>query len=309
MRRSMFIRHLLRSLITLGCLLIMPLTFAAPTIQNASGTFHQVLVRGEMSVNIHQTAGPSYAIVNGDSRDLVYLEFEIKKDWLKVSLGKGYPKFNPVHVDIWVNNIHRLVQRDEAKVVGHQLQSSGLIISAIGSVPLKLDGKINLTGLQARRFSRIELAGIHTKSLSLDLHHHATVKLQGIIGVCDMRVYDYAWVSMYWVDAHHLDLTLGEHAFVQIAGLALVLDLEMYDYAKFAGRYLRAHRAFVKTHDSSIAQISAARSQHTLAFDQSHIDFYNIPVMKTDFMMQNGAVLDMREWTMPYAQEDTNFGD
>jgi hypothetical protein len=25
--------------------------------------------------------------------------------------------------------------------------------------------------------------------------------------------------------------------------------------------------------------------------------------------MQNAAVLDMREWTMPYAQEDTNFGD
>jgi hypothetical protein len=283
--------------------------YAYPSSLKVSGDFHTVFARGDISVTIHQTSGPSYAIAHGDSQDLIYLEFETKQDCLKINLGRGFPHFSNVSIDIWVNNLHRLVQRQNAKITGHQLYSSGLIVSAVGNVPLCLDGNINLTGLQAKKNAHVEIAGINSKSLSIDLHHKAYAKLQGVIRVCRINVYDESWLSMYWVKANRMSISYGEHGFVQLAGLTNVLDLELYDHAKFAGRYLRANRAFVRTHDFSLAQISAVRSQHTLALDRSHIDFFNLPLMRTDFMTEHGAVLDLREWTLPYAQEEVKFGD
>lgn len=283
--------------------------FATPSHMSLSKPFHNILVRGDLDVRLHHTQGPTHALAYGDSQDLIYLEFHVQDDWLKVHVGRGFPHYGKMSVDIWVNDLHRLVQRDSAKVVGHQLRSSGLIISTIGTAPLILDGKISLTGLQARKKAHVEIAGVQTQSLSVDLHEHAYVKLQGTMGLCDIHVYDKSWLSMYWVKANRLNMTYGGRSFVQMAGRVNVLDVELYQHAKFAGRYLRATRAFVRTHDYSSAQISVELAQHTLALEESHIDYYDVPFYRTDFMADDGAVLDLREWTMPYAQVEQRYED
>ena len=140
--------------------------YAFPSHINLQGGFHTVLVRGDMTITLHQTSGPTYAVANGDSEDLVYLEFKIENDWLKVNLGKGYPKFSPVSVDIWVNNLHRLLQRGEAKVTGHRLYSDDLEVSMLGSVPMTLDGQVKLSGLRIGGTSHLEMEGVNTKFLS-----------------------------------------------------------------------------------------------------------------------------------------------
>ena len=299
----------IKLLLVLLWVIASPQLMASPTVLNAHGVFHQILVQGDMTITLHQTQGPSYAIAKGDIEDLQHLDFVIADDWLKVRLGKEFPKFSAIHVDIWVNNLCTLIQRGKAKVTGHQVRSNSLAVSSSGSVPLNLDGHIRLTGLQVRGSSHIEMSGIQTKNLSLDMREHAYVKLAGTIGVSQVHLSGHSWLSMYWVNTNHLDMTYGDYAFVQMAGQALVLDLEMYGNAKFAGRYLRANRVFVKTHDHAIAQIAGVRSQHTLALDASKIDYYNVPLMKTDFMVDNAAVLDMREWTMPYAQDNQHFAE
>ena len=85
------------------------------------------------------------------------------------------------------------------------------------------------------------------------------------------------------------------------------MEVELWNHADFNGRYLRASRAFVKTHDNSVAKISAVRRQHTLASDASDIYFYNLPEMRTDFMAYDGAVLDMRDWNLLCEQEYTIY--
>jgi hypothetical protein len=283
--------------------------YSYPSNLKVSGNFHNLFAGGDIVVNLHQTSGTPYAVAHGDSQDLIYLEFEIKDDYLRIYLGNDYPHFAKVQIDVWVNNLHRLIQRTNAKVTGHHLYSSGLIVSSIGNVPLCLDGNLNLTGLQVKKNSHVEIAGVNSKSLSIDMHHHAYAKLQGIIRVCEVNAYDKSWLSMYWVKADRMSFTYGDHAFLQLAGLTNVLDLELFGHAKFSGRYLRAKRGFVRTHDFSLAEISVVRAQHTLAMDRSHIDFFNLPPMRTDFMTEHGAVLDLREWTLPYAQEEVKFGD
>lgn len=290
-------------------LILLTKSYALPSNITLQGCFHTVLVRGDMTVTLHQTSGPTYAVARGDSEDLAYLDFKIENDWLKVNLGKGYPKFSAVCVDIWVNNLHRLLQRGEAKVSGHHLYSDDLGISMLGTVPMTLDGQIKLSGLRIGGTSHLEMDGVNTKFLTLKMYNSSYVKLSGTIGLSEVHLYDNSWLSLYWVNTNRLDLKYGGNAFVQMAGHVNVLDLELFDNAKFAGRFLRASRSFVKTHGFSLAQISSERSQHTLALDRSNIDYFNVPLMKTDFMIQNAAVLDLREWTMPYAQEDGEFGD
>ena len=97
------------------------------------------------------------------------------------------------------------------------------------------------------------------------------------------------------------------NAFVQLAGIADRLDVELWGNARFRGRYLRANTLFVKTHDSSLAEVSAVKRQHTLASGSSDIHFYNIPQLKTDLMAFNGAVLDMRDWNNPWTQEYNQY--
>lgn len=283
--------------------------FAYPSFTTLFGKFNSVLVRGDITVVIHRTSGPSYAIVHGDSADLTGLEFSIEKSWLKVCLGKGYPHFSKVTVDIYVQNLHRLTQRGQARVVANDLYSSGLIVSSIGVAPVYLNGKIELRGVQARGRAHVEIRGIKTRSMSMDMRDYAYTRLQGTIGVCQLNIYDYSWLSMYWVNTDKINLTLAENTYVQMAGQVLHLDLELYDNAHFNGRYLRVNRSFVKTHDRSLAEISTTRAQHTLATEESHIDFYNIPRTKSSLMAGNAAIMDMREWTWRWIYQDSNFLD
>ena len=83
----------IKLLLVLLWVIASPQLMASPTVLNAHGVFHQILVQGDMTVTLHQTQGPSYAIAKGDIEDLQHLDFVIDDDWLKVRLGKEFPKF------------------------------------------------------------------------------------------------------------------------------------------------------------------------------------------------------------------------
>jgi opacity protein-like surface antigen len=275
------------------------LAWAAPMSKKITAPFHRVHVEGKVNLVIHQTSGPSYAIFQGDECDYLHSEFNIQDDSLVVKIQKDYPRY-PYKVEVWVNNLHQLFLRGSVKVSGHHLSSSGLGISAFVDQTIHLDGYYNLTYLQLGQSAHLEMSGIDSKNLSIDMQQKAYAKLEGKMNVCQLNLRDDSWLSLYWVKANRMNLVYGGRSFVQLAGRVNVLDLELYGHARFAGRFLRVDRAFVRTHDYSVAQITAERSQHTLALDASHIDYFNLPSMKTDFMVDSGAVLDLREWLLPY---------
>ena len=299
---------LLRNIIILSLFVISKMGLAL-TSQTISGEFHGVLVKGDITVRLHHTNGLPYAVMKGAQSDLTYAEFKIDKDILKICIGKGYPKLANIVVDVWVNDLLVLKQYGVSHISGHHLYSSGLHLMAKGSVPVNLSGNLKVDVVLAMKQSTVELSGIHSKHLVLDIRHAAQVQLSGVVGVCKLNMSDDSHLRLHWMNTNTLKLLLKDRAHIEIAGQVMVLDLEMFDESYFAGRYLRANRVFVKTHQQSVAEVSAVRSQHTYALDQSHIDFFNVPLMKTDFMVENAAVLDLREWTMPYGQEDPDFTD
>ena len=128
--------------LALWLLSIVTVAIANPSTLNVKGPFHQIVVSGDMKVNLHSTSGSSYAIAKGDGTDLANTDFVISNGWLKVNVGKGYPKVDSISVDIWVHNLRTLVQRGSAQVTGHLLYSNGLTVSSLGTTFLKLDGSL-----------------------------------------------------------------------------------------------------------------------------------------------------------------------
>jgi hypothetical protein len=295
---------------------IMLLMFGNISVSNAyynktiSGSFHNIVISGHVeSIKLHRTHGSSYMIVHGDETDIADNEFYIEDDWLKAHVGEGYPKFGNISVDIWVNDLQTMNIKCDIPVEGYGLYSSGLSIFTMGSPQIHLNGQLLLEQIRIGGRTRLEVEGIKTKRLDLKMRGASYAKLQGDIGVCSLDIRGHSCLSMHWVNTYKLKFTLSDYANVQLGGQVQVLDLDMYNHAKFGGRYLRANRVFVKTSDSSEAQISAVRSQHTYALDQSHIDYFNVPLMKTDFMVLNGETLDLREWDQRFAVSDDTFGN
>lgn len=278
--------------------------------QTISGNFHHIIVSGNIkSVRLHQTRGTPYMVINGAQADIQDNEFFIQDDWLKAHVGEGYPKFGEISLDIWVNNLHSMNIKCSIPVQGTNLYTSGLAINTENSPEIHLSGNIVLNHVRIGNRTQLLVEGVNTKNLSMHMRGASFAKLQGNINIGRLDIRDHSCLNMHWISTYQLKFTLAGYTNVQLAGQVQILDLDMYDHAKFGGRYLRANRVFVKTNGFSEAQISAVRSQHTYALDHSHIDYFNVPLMKTDLMVLSGETLDLREWSQHFAVNDDTYGD
>lgn len=278
--------------------------------KTVSGSFHHILISGNIAaVKLHPTRGKTYMLVHGDKVDIDANEFFIEDGWLKAHVGEGYPKYGAITVDVWVHDLQTMNIKTSLPIQGKNLYSSGLSIYTMASPDIHLSGKIALSNIRIAERTRLEVEGVNANRLVLQMRQAAYARIQGNINICHLDIRGHSYLNMHWLKTYQLKFTLADFANVQLAGQVQILDLDMYNYAKFGGRYLRVNRLFLKTSDFSEAQVSAVRSQHTYALDQSHIDYFNVPLMKSDFMVLNGETLDLREWSQRFAVNDSSFGD
>ena len=273
-----------------------------------SGYFHGVLFKGEIAdVRLHPTRGLSYVVAHGASDDLANLTMIEHADKLHMIMERGYPKQGPVTIDVYINDYRGITQRGHIPITGHGIYSRALVLSTNGDAKIDLSGNINLSNIHARGQTHIEMTGVNSKRSKIELFDKSYAKLAGMLGVCDLNVHQQSCLIMHWVNATTLKFVLGDNAYVQLAGHVNLLDAELFEKSKLAARFLRSERTFVKTHDEAVAEISTVRAQHTYALDRSHIDYFNVPLYKTDMMVESGSVLDLREWYLSHAQENIYF--
>ena len=273
-----------------------------------SGYFHGVLFKGEIAdVRLHPTRGLSYVVAHGASDDLANLTMIEHADKLHMIMERGYPKQGPITIDVYINDYRGITQRGHIPITGHGIYSRALVLSTNGDAKIDLSGNINLANIHARGQTHIEMTGVNSKRSKIELFDKSYAKLTGMLGVCDLNIHQQSCLIMHWVNATSLKFVLGDNAYVQLAGHVNLLDAELFEKSKLAARFLRSERTFVKTHDEAVAEISTVRAQHTYALDRSHIDYFNVPLYKTDMMVESGSVLDLREWYLSHAQENIYF--
>lgn len=276
-------------------------------VSHSVPSFNQLIVDGRLNVNLHTGYRQPRVDLQGDPRDLSHVTIRVTNGMLLVSLLGGYPKFGPILVDVKGRYLNAFTYRGAGTISGNHLKSSLLDLTINNPGRTNLGGDIHLRRLAVHGPGNVQINGVRSTNLQLIMTEKPHVQLSGVANISSIHLNGDGWFSMYWVKSDQLMIRAKGHSFIQLAGVANRLDLELWDYAHFNGRYLRARQNFAKTHGHAIAEITATKSQHTLATDASDIHFYELPLMKTDFMAFNGAVLDMRDLSPPFVEEYTRY--
>ncbi|WP_298627488.1 DUF2807 domain-containing protein [uncultured Legionella sp.] len=283
-------------------------TKSAPrsTTQNRPVTaFNQVDVQGRINVHLHTGYKKPQVILTGDPRDLAQVKTVVTQNTLYVVLGNGYPRYGAVNADIrgrFLNGFHYV---GAGTIRGQRLHTSYLDLYLENQGTTRLAGTLGLQKLKIVGSGLTQIDGISSRNLRIYLKGNPKVQLTGFSNLAKLNINGDAWLSLYWIKSNNLTVRARNASKVQLAGVVNRLDVELWGTSQFKGRYLRAQRSFVKTHDKSVAEISAVNHQSNLATDASDIYYFNIPVTRADFMAYSGSVLDMREWSQ-FDMQDFN---
>ena len=284
-----------------------PDLLSQPVQAQALRSFHQVQVVGNLNVILRTNSNNPGVKLSGDPRDLARVTYTIRNNTLYVQLCKGYANLAPIMVEINARYLTAFSYQGNGTINGMNLTTNAMDLQINNSGSTMLNGKIGLRRLVATGNGKIKIQGVYTKFLNVKLAGNVHLIIKGKVNVASCEMKDNSWLSVFWVKSHYLKIRNYGLSFVQLAGVADTVDVELWDKARFHGQYLRAQRSFVKTHNNSQAEVSSVYSQHTLAKDFSNIYFYNLPLMKANFMAEDGSVLDFREWDRPFYQEPTPY--
>lgn len=306
MLARMFFLMLLGLLLT-GCLnkplVSQHLDFSSRQTNQSLPAFSRVYVDGRVNIDLRTGYSRPHVVLRGDQHDIAQVQTYVVDGALFVKLGPHYPNRGSVTVEIDARKLTIFKYHGVGLITGRRLFTNSLDLYIDNPGKTTLQGQIGLRQLTLSGGGYTEIGGIRSRGLFLHLSEKSKVKLAGVINISSIDVSHDSFLSMYWVSSKALIIRARDKANIQLAGIVQKLDVELWGSARFNGRYLRADRAFVKTHDKSVAEMSAVMRQHTLARDDSDVRFYSIPQMKADFMVNNGAVLDMRDLGLPFVQE------
>jgi len=276
--------------------------------------FDQVYIDAPVNVKLNTNKRMSQVTLTGRAPGLAMIDTRVKNQILYVTLGnkeryKGERgvHHSPVELNIDMRTIHRLTYHGKGRLVA-RINTNYMDAWIKNPGETILDGQINLHQLTVIGPGYTQIRGLKGDNLKVNLYQNPKVELTGLAALTRLDIKGDAVFSYYWLRGGRLVVRAREGSpRVQLAGIVEKLDVELWGGARFNGRYVRARETFVKTHQHAIADISTTARQHTLAMDASDVYFYNLPPFLSNFMAENGAVLDMRDWDLYLLQEYTPF--
>lgn len=280
---------LLSSLLLLNCSHIRPTI--SPTTQAKIEDFTQVYVQGAMNVRLHTGFKHPSVHLQGDPRDLKHVSIARKGYALSINMNKS-PSFGPVTAEISGHELTTFNYKGAGMIVGEHLYTRQLDLVLNNRGTTRLAGTIGLTNLKVSGSGLTTINGVVGRGLNIKLKGKPKVQLSGIANINRVSVYGSGNLDLHWVKSSDLSLRGYGSTTVQLAGITERLDVELWDKSRFKGRYLRAKTSFVKTHGHARAEITTINRQHTLALDASDIYYFKNAKFDSNFMGNNGAVLD-----------------
>lgn len=294
------------SILLVGCTPSTILNICEPTsksIQIRSRGFDQVKVEGTLNVTLHTGSKKPNIILKNAGCDV-----RVEQIGSEVIIHRNAsPNIRPVEVVIMVPTLSRFEFDGYGTVIGKNIHSNLLDLSIKNPHKTVLSGRINLRNLTVSGPGYVEINGVVSNHLRVRMFGNPHVNLRGNTRLAYLDIEGKGVFSLKSISSYYLTLKARSNVSFELAGTVNTLDVELFGNSQFHGRYLKAVRAFVKTHQHSLAEVSALNRQHTLASDASDIYFYDIPELKADFMAYNGAVLDMRDWHEQETEEYTDY--
>lgn len=266
--------------------------------------FNQIQATGRVNLNVHTGYKTPQLILKGDPRDLAQVQTKVSNNTLYINVGKGFPQHSEITVEVRGRFLNKFRYAGAGIITGTQLNTRYLDLYLANAGTTRLGGTIGLNNLIVKGDGLVQISGVTSYNLHVQLIGSPKVQLSGKVTLAELDINGNGWLSLYWVKSNNLLIKARKAARIQLAGIVNRLDVELWGSAQFKGRYLRAQRSFVKTHDKSVAEISSVNHQSNLATDASDIYYYNIANTRADFMGFDGSVLDMRDLSSPYLNQE-----
>jgi len=262
--------------------------------------FTTLKIFGDMNVNLKANQRQPSLLLTGDSRDLAHVKSAVTADdTLSIRVDRGYPKYGQIHADISTEYLNSLILKNfSGRLKSAPLNTPYFNASIDGSGSVSLSGKIGLHRLNLSGSSVTTIEGINSRLLKITMQDNPTAVITGFARLKSLKAEGSGHLKLYWVDSPELHVVQTGKTQVELAGVSDKLYVTLSRQALFNGRYLRAKEGYIKTTDHSIAEVQLLKTQAALARGNSTISYYNYPKnspLKSNFMGNNGAVLDMND--------------
>ncbi|MDF1756818.1 MAG: DUF2807 domain-containing protein [Legionellaceae bacterium] len=277
------------------------------TVQHTTSEFSKVNITGNIDVVLHSRSKNNKIIIKGDSLDIENTTRVVKDNELIVNVGKGYPKSGRMKIDVYASYYTSFTFHGAGSILAKGQNDRCLDLLIDNKLNALFNGRFNIRRAQFMSSGRTKIRGMRGCATQMLLKENASVKLVGYANIASLVMEDSSKLSLFWTKSKTLNVKLKDKAHAQMAGVTETLHLELWGSSRFNGRYLMTANSFVKTHGMSEADISVTRNQHVLAKDKSNVYYYYLPEAKTDFMAEEGSVLDMREWERPFLKSPTRY--
>ena len=277
--------------------------------------FTQIYIEGPFNVRLHTNKNKKQSLtIAGDAVDLSHIQSRVKGGVLYVSVGskKSYIgnrelRMGEASLDINVPELHGFTYKGEGVITARHIRSDLLDIWLKNSKESTFEGRMNIRHLTISDSGTTKIIGINSPDLRMNLTGSPKVELKGKANLRRLDMAGSGSFEFHWVNSTDLIVRLSGTSHLTLAGKVNRLDGVFTDQSHFSGRYLRVKEAFVKTEGKAVSDIAVVETQHTLARGQSDIYYYNLPLLRTGFMAQNGSILDMRPEDLKLVQPHTIY--
>lgn len=285
-----------------------PKTASITSITAQLPPFTKVNVIGKIDVILHTGATTNKIVLTGDTRDIKETLRTVKDNELYVQINKPYPKYANLKVEIYLKRISCFSYHGYGTIKARGIQTNCLDLVIDNAKDTTINGSLCLCNVKILGPGITQINGIRTGcTTNLYLASFANVKLVGYANLAHIKMSGNSQLSLFWVKSKTLRIKMKDKARAQLAGISDYLHVELWGKAKFDGKYLRSKNSFIKTHDNSTAEISVIKNQHTLAKGKSNIYYYSLPETKTDFLAEEGSVLDFRDLSNPFLKSNSKY--
>lgn len=273
-----------------------PKTPVRVSVSQRMGEFNKVKVTGTIDVYLHTGARSNKIVLQGEAEDVANVERGINNSELYINLGKGYPKYGHIKVDIYTHNIIAFTYQGSGNIFAKGVNAKCIDLDIDNDKTTSFDRSFGVSRAKFTNIGYSKIYGINSCVTHLILMDQAKVKLDGYPNLASLSMSGNSELTISRVKSKTLRTRLKGNARAKISGVTETLHAELWDKSSLNSRRLISQNSFVKTHNIATAYITAIKNQHTLAKDRSNIYYYFLPETKTNFMAKDGSVLDMREW-------------
>lgn len=254
--------------------------------------FSGVEFDGNLDVVIKRSRKGSSLSLNGDSRDLAFIESKVKDGKVTVEIPDHFLRHGPVKATVYVNKLNYFAYNGNGDITGKNINTSNAIMLLYVNGKADFSGYLDLKDLKITGKNTVNMKNVHSKELNIAMNHGSKVVMQGVVNLRTLRFGGEGSLALHWVDSPDLTIEGSGRAKVYLGGIARFLRANTREYAELDVRYLRANKVYVKAHEGSLIRVVSNKELNAYATGQANIYYYQSPRLRAEHMAQSGAVLN-----------------